>query len=100
MNIIIIIATVLLGLFLLYIAIKGIKRKIKDCRSDAVATVRDEGRQGKESGEVFAVIALALYSMEEEMHDEENTVLTIRRVVRPYSPWSSKIYGLREIPRK
>ena len=28
----------------------------------------------------------------------ENTVLTIRKVKRSYSPWSSKLYGLRQTP--
>ena len=30
----------------------------------------------------------------------EETVLTITRVKRSYSPWSSKIYTLRETPKK
>jgi len=54
------------------------------------------------SGEVFAAISAAvhLYVMQEEAHDVENTILTINKVARTYSPWSSKIYGLREIPQK
>ena len=31
-------------------------------------------------------------------HDAESTVLTINKVKRAYSPWSSKIYSLREVP--
>lgn len=52
------------------------------------------------SGETSAAIATALYLEFEEAHDLENTVLTIKRVQRPYSPWSSKLYGLREYPKK
>ncbi|GAB4296772.1 MAG: hypothetical protein Kow0098_20220 [Ignavibacteriaceae bacterium] len=52
------------------------------------------------SGEINAAISLALHLYIEEVHDFENTVLTIRKVQKPYSPWSSKIYGLREFPRK
>ncbi len=52
------------------------------------------------SGEVNAAISLALHLYFEEAHDFENTVLTIKKVKRPYSPWSSKIYGLRQFPRK
>ncbi|MBA4410715.1 MAG: OadG family transporter subunit [Bacteroidota bacterium] len=51
------------------------------------------------SGEVNAAIALALYLYQSELHDEENTVLTIQKVSRNYSPWSSKIYTLRKSPR-
>ncbi|MDY5119262.1 MAG: lamin tail domain-containing protein, partial [Muribaculaceae bacterium] len=34
------------------------------------------------------------------VHDNEDTILTINKVKRAYSPWSSKIYTLRDIPRK
>ncbi len=50
--------------------------------------------------DVFAAIAMALYELRNESshHDWEETVLTIEKVKKDYSPWSSKIYGLREIP--
>lgn len=51
------------------------------------------------SGEVTAAIAMALNLYQSEIHDEENTVLTIKRVARTYSPWSSKIYTLRKYPQ-
>jgi Na+-transporting methylmalonyl-CoA/oxaloacetate decarboxylase gamma subunit len=53
-------------------------------------------------GEIYAAVATAmhLYMQEDDVHDLENTILTIHKVTRTYSPWSSKIYGLREIPRK
>lgn len=47
------------------------------------------------SGEVNAAIAAAIHLYRSELHDFEDTVLTIRKVSRTYSPWSSKIYGLR-----
>lgn len=52
------------------------------------------------SGDVSAAISTALYLYFEEKHDLENTVLTIKRVQRTYSPWSSKLYGLREYPKR
>ncbi len=52
------------------------------------------------SGDTSAAIATALFLEFEEAHDLENTVLTIKRVQRPYSPWSSKLYGLRDYPKK
>ena len=51
------------------------------------------------SGEVNAAIVMTLYLYQNELHDIENTVLTIKKVSRTYSPWSSKIYGLRKTPR-
>jgi len=46
------------------------------------------------SGDVNAAISMALHLFFDEMHDEESNVITIQRVRRVYSPWSSKIYGL------
>jgi glutaconyl-CoA/methylmalonyl-CoA decarboxylase subunit delta len=47
------------------------------------------------TGEVNAAIAAAIHLYRSELHDYEDTVLTIKKVSRTYSPWSSKIYGLR-----
>lgn len=52
-----------------------------------------------DSGEVIAAIAMALRD-HLEAHDRENTVLTINKVRRSYSPWSSKIYNMREMPQR
>jgi len=49
-------------------------------------------------GEVAAAISMALY-ISCQLHDEESNVLTIKKVSRAYSPWSSKIYGLRNLNR-
>ena len=51
------------------------------------------------SGEVSAAISMALYLYSTNLHVQENTVLTIKKVARTYSPWSSKIYSLRKYPR-
>lgn len=45
-------------------------------------------------GEVNAAISLALHLHFNELHDEESNVMTIKKVNKRYSPWSSKIYGL------
>jgi Na+-transporting methylmalonyl-CoA/oxaloacetate decarboxylase gamma subunit len=50
------------------------------------------------SGDETAAIAMALYLYFEEQHDEESNVLTIKQIRRRYSPWSSKIYGVRNFP--
>ncbi len=62
---------------------------------------RDAGfnKETEMSGELNAAIATALFLYQNEMHDQENTVLTIQKVSRNYSPWSSKIYMLRKNPR-
>jgi glutaconyl-CoA/methylmalonyl-CoA decarboxylase subunit delta len=45
------------------------------------------------SGDVVA-IAMALHLFYDEVHDDESNVITIKRIERRYSPWSSKIYGV------
>jgi hypothetical protein len=47
------------------------------------------------SGEETAAIAMALQIVLDEIHDEESGVLTIKKVSKAYSPWSSKIYAVR-----
>jgi Na+-transporting methylmalonyl-CoA/oxaloacetate decarboxylase gamma subunit len=54
----------------------------------------------RQSGDVYAAIAMAIYEITELHHDEEHTILTIKNTVRNYSPWSSKIYTLRESPKR
>lgn len=51
-----------------------------------------------DSGETIAAIAMALAEHFDSKHDIEDTVLTIRRMKRAYSPWNSKIYGMRQVP--
>lgn len=55
---------------------------------------------GHEEGEVFAAIAMAMHEYQQDVHDVEATILTINKVKRNYSPWSSKIYTLRDTPNR
>jgi Na+-transporting methylmalonyl-CoA/oxaloacetate decarboxylase gamma subunit len=50
-----------------------------------------------QTGEENAAIAMALYSYFNELHDVESGVVTIRRVSRHYSPWSSKLYNMKNL---
>lgn len=51
------------------------------------------------SGEVLAAISAAIHEMREDEHDLESTILTIQHVKRNYSPWSSKLQSLRQLPK-
>ncbi|HDP75647.1 MAG TPA: lamin tail domain-containing protein [Bacteroidales bacterium] len=70
-------------------------RKSKQAKVDVV-----EKKMEEIPGEVFAAISAALYFYETEKHDQESTVLTIERVSRRYSPWSSKLYSLQQTPNR
>lgn len=97
-------AVVFLGLMVLYLvfkqigntAIKASQRNAQKAAAAAGTTV--SANAGQESGEIFAAISMALYEISDDNHDIENTVLTIHKVQRRYSPWSSKIYSLRQTP--
>ncbi len=58
----------------------------------------DDDHEDVDSGETIAAIAMALSEHFNDQHDMEDTILTIRRMRRAYSPWNSKIYNIRETP--
>lgn len=101
-------SVVFLGLILLYICFKLIgKAAIKLRKRNAMIahniTDKQEAKEkklGEAPGEVIAAISMALHEAQGANHDVEETILTISRVKRSYSPWSSKIYTLRETPHK
>jgi len=58
--------------------------------------VKDDALQ-VDPGEVSAAVAMALYLHFGEMHDVESGVVTIKRISKLYSPWSSKLYHMRNL---
>ncbi len=52
------------------------------------------------TGEINAAIGAAIHLYRSELHDFEDTVLTMKKVSKTYSPWSSKIYGLRNLNQR
>ena len=62
--------------------------------AEALATPAD--KPGEE--ELAVVIGLAINLYVSKLQAYENTVITIQKVMKPYSPWSSKIYGMRQQP--
>jgi len=75
------------------------KRKEKATSDLLTETVEADGIPDPDSGEVIAAIGLAL-NQHLDSHDKESDVITIRKVKKAYSPWSSKIYNMRELPRR
>lgn len=95
-------AVVFTALLLLYVVFLNLtkflntrskKKLIKEGHTE------DTVKESELTGEINAAIAAALYLYSQQLHDQESAVLTINRVSRTYSPWSSKIYGLRQNPR-
>ena len=46
--------------------------------------------------EVFAAIGAAIYLYNEELHDDEETVITIQKVEREWTPWNAKYYNMNQ----
>ena len=96
------------GLLLLFISFKlvgniSLRLAKRNAMRASGITDKKEAKEkviGAESGEIFAAISLALHEYQDNVHDIEDTILTINRVKRNYSPWSSKIYTLRQTPKK
>lgn len=92
---------VFFGLLLLYLVFRTIGNiaKAMSRRNAAKTGVADAVQNTKAlSGEVLAAISAAIRDMNDDSHDMEDTVLTIERVKRNYSPWNAKRQSLREIP--
>jgi Na+-transporting methylmalonyl-CoA/oxaloacetate decarboxylase gamma subunit len=72
--------------------------RLNKARSKGI-TVDEVPITDHDSGEEIAAIVMALHE-HLNAHDDESTILTIRKMKRAYSPWSSKIYSLRQLPRR
>ncbi|NMB83070.1 MAG: hypothetical protein GYA14_14755 [Ignavibacteria bacterium] len=96
-------AVVFLSLLLLYMLFynitKALNYRLKLAQRKKGKEVEAKGIETELSGEVNAAISIALHLYMSELHDRESAILTISKVARTYSPWSSKIYGLRQYPR-
>lgn len=98
---------VFFALILLYQVFKAVGRKMisRAVKKENGAIELESAIEGKKMplvqasdeeipSEVLAAIGAAIRRYEKELSDEEAIVLTINRVARTYSPWSSKLYGM------
>lgn len=101
-------SVVFIGLILLYVSFKIVgniavklgKRNAMKATGVTDKAVAKEKNLGSHSGEEAAAIAMALHEFMNDAHDVEDMILTINKVKRTYSPWSSKIYTLRQTPKR
>ena len=88
----------LLGLYLVFLSIPKIMRiRVR-------TKMQKKGEKFDETecitGEMNAAISSAIYLYLNEIHDEEEGELTIKKISKRYSPWSSKIYHINILNRK
>ena len=93
---------VFLALLTLYLFFANLTKLIIKLRK---SKLKDSGKVVSEtdddsiSGEVAAAISMALALNFQEAHDIESTIITIKKVQSQYSPWNSKLHGLRQNPK-
>lgn len=101
-------SVVMCALALLYLFFKVLSKlfqtkvtiNLKHKRTASVNIEEEESETQILSGEINAAIALAIHLYRNQLHDHEEAVLTIKKVTKTYSPWSSKLYMLRQMPNK
>jgi len=97
-------AVVFMALICLYLIFRAIgkynaKLAIKK-EAAAAGPVKPSSGKHEPTEEEISAIAMALKLWEEDMHDRESAIITINRVAKAYSPWSSKIYTLTQQPNR
>jgi Na+-transporting methylmalonyl-CoA/oxaloacetate decarboxylase gamma subunit len=88
-------ALLFLSLFLYLFAFSYKKYiEFKSVQKETVSIVETNTNR---TGEIDAAISMAIHLYLQEAHDIESNIITITRTSRPYSPWSSKIWNMRDL---
>ena len=72
------------------------KRAVKAAAATTPAATTQAASSVDVSGEVYAAIAAAVHLYHDELHDEENTIITIQKVERSWTPWNAKYYNMNQ----
>ncbi|MDE6006031.1 MAG: OadG family protein [Muribaculaceae bacterium] len=98
--VIVVLALVILSLlFQIFGKISSSLQKSRKLKAHGVSeNEKEDHHEELDSGEVIAAISMALAEHMGQGHDIEDTILTIRKLRKAYSPWNSKIYNMRTMP--
>ncbi len=92
------VSVVFLALLCISLIIKGYGKlimRVQDRKANKhPAVAAGAAKSSETSGEIYAAIATAIYLYDEELHDEEDTVITIQKVERAWTPWNAKFYNM------
>ncbi|MBQ8703942.1 MAG: OadG family protein [Bacteroidales bacterium] len=69
------------------------KNKEKGKKERSIKPVSDGSSHDEE---IYAAIGAAIYLYNEELHDEEEAVITIQKVEREWTPWNAKFYNMNQ----
>lgn len=84
------IALILLGSGKLFMGMD--EKEKKDKKASKVKPVSEGSSTA--NNELYAAIAAAVHLYNDELHDEEDTVITIQKVEREWTPWNAKYYNM------
>ncbi|MBR2962528.1 MAG: hypothetical protein IKC42_05850, partial [Alistipes sp.] len=76
------------------------KKKKRNSNHTQNSSAHPKQHQTMSDQEIAAAIITALKLYKSDLHDQESEMLTINRIARAYSPWSSKIHGLTQLPER
>lgn len=71
----------------------GMEEKEKKGKKDSKVKPVSEG-SSTANNDLYAAIAAAIHLYNDELHDEEDTVITIQKVEREWTPWNAKYYNM------
>lgn len=74
------------------------RKKRQTAKNIKVEVAPEKENHAPDTGEVIAAISAALASHFATDHDMQDTILTIKKLRKAYSPWNSKIYNMRHLP--
>jgi len=93
----IILLSVIVLWFVFRILVPLIRKQIAGRKEKPVKAESADTEAAETGSDAEAAIATALYLYFNEMHDEESDIITVKRVSKTYSPWSSKLYSMRNL---
>lgn len=97
------VAVVFLALVCIFLLISGSgklimsteeRRKNKATKPKGEKAIKPVSEGSAADEEVYAAIAAAIHLFNDELHDEEDTVITIQKVEREWTPWNAKYYNM------
>lgn len=71
-----------------------VEKKDKPAKKKGGAAVAAAALAADQENEIYAAIAAAIHLYNDELHDEEETVITIQKVEREWTPWNAKYYNM------
>lgn len=98
------VSVVFLALVCIALLIQGTSKLVagsekKDDKGKKVkggAAINAAAQAADKESEIYAAIAAAIHLYNNELHDEEDAVLTIQKVEREWTPWNAKYYNMNQ----